>query len=428
MDRVIVYPGAIPLDSDILSVQRNIMVALGSLAQAAFGTGTIVDGLAISQTTVASMVVNVGAGSLVALSTVDATPFGSLAADSTDALVKVGVNLTATPFTLTAPVTSGQSINYLIEASFQEADGTAVVLPYYNASNPSVAYSGPANSGAAQNTVRAQRVQLQLKAGSPATAGTQTTPAVDSGWVGLYAITVNYGQTSITTANLASGNPNGAAVIPAAPFIPAKLGPGLVPGFSNAVKFSSNGTWVAPAGVTRAKARGWAGGAGGGAANGAGSAAAGGGGGGYFEGVYTVVPGTSYAITVGAGGAGGTGSGNGSPGGATSFASFASANGGTGGAGASGAVQNSTVAGGTATGGTVLNITGNGGGGAFALGSSVFAQGVGGGTFATTNTVLGVSNAALQGNGGTFPGGGANGGTVGGGGGTGAGGLLILEY
>ena len=427
MDRNIVYPGAIPLDTDILSIQRNTMIALGSLAQAAFGTGTIVDGLAISQTTVASMVVNVGAGSLVSLSTVDATPFGSLPADNTDSLVKVGVNLTATQFTLTAPVSSGQSINYLIEASFAEADGTAVVLPYYNASNPSVAYSGPANSGTAQNTVRTQRVQLQLKPGSPATTGTQTTPAVDSGWVGIYAITVNYGQTSVTTANLASGNPYGAAVIPSAPFIPAKLGPSLVPGFSNAVKFTSNTTWTAPAGITRVKARGWGGGAGGGGANGAGSAAAGASGGGYFEGVYTVVPGTSYAITVGAGGAGGTGSGNGTTGGATSFASFATANGGTGGAGTSGTVQTATVTGGTATGG-MLNITGNGGGGAISLGGSAYLQGNGGGTFSTSNAAIGVSISSQTGNGGIFPGGGGNGGTVGGGGGAGGAGLLILEY
>ena len=54
--------------------------------------------------------------------------------------------MTATQLTLTAPTTAGQSISYLIEASFAEAASTAVALPYYNASNPSVAYSGPANS------------------------------------------------------------------------------------------------------------------------------------------------------------------------------------------------------------------------------------------------------------------------------------------
>ena len=213
MDRQIVYPGAIPLDTDILSIQRNMMTALGFLAQATLGTGTWADGLLCTQTTVASMVVNVGPGSIVALSTVDASAFGSLAADSTDNLVKMGVTLATTPFTLTAPVVAGQSINYLIEASFLESDTNAVVLPYYNASNPAMPYSGPSNSGAAQNTQRIQRAQLQLKAGASATTGTQTTPSVDSGWVGLWVITVNYGMTSVTNSAI--------SVYPGAPFIGA---------------------------------------------------------------------------------------------------------------------------------------------------------------------------------------------------------------
>ena len=33
MDRNIVYPGSIPLDTDLLTVNRNTMIALGYLAQ-----------------------------------------------------------------------------------------------------------------------------------------------------------------------------------------------------------------------------------------------------------------------------------------------------------------------------------------------------------------------------------------------------------
>ena len=40
MDRILVYPGNIPLDTDILNTNRNSMVALGYLAQAILGTGT----------------------------------------------------------------------------------------------------------------------------------------------------------------------------------------------------------------------------------------------------------------------------------------------------------------------------------------------------------------------------------------------------
>jgi hypothetical protein len=214
--RPIVYPGAIPLDTDVLGTNQNIMEAIGYALQLVLGTtGTVVDGLACGPTTPASMSVVVGPGSISTMETIDATAYGSIAADTADPLVKMGINTTSTTFALTAPTTSGNSINYLLEASFEEADGTPVVLPYYNANNPSQPYSGPANNGVAQNTVRNQTVQLQLKAGAPATAGTQTTPAVDSGWVGLYIITVNYGQTTVTATSI--------SVYPGAPFLPAKL-------------------------------------------------------------------------------------------------------------------------------------------------------------------------------------------------------------
>lgn len=206
-DRQIVYPGAAPADTDILGLQRDIMIAIGYLAQAAIGTGPVVWGLPGAQTTVPGMTINIGPGAIASLATVDASAFGSLSSDA-NPLVKIGINEGTTSFTLTAPGTSGQSINYLIEAAFLESDGTPVVLPYYNASNPSSPYLGPANSGVAQNTQRLQRCSLQLKPGVAATTGTQTTPAVDSGWVGLYVITVNYGQTTVLTGGIAPYTPS----------------------------------------------------------------------------------------------------------------------------------------------------------------------------------------------------------------------------
>ena len=40
MDRQIVYPGAIPLETDLLNTYRNVLVALAKLAQAVWGTTT----------------------------------------------------------------------------------------------------------------------------------------------------------------------------------------------------------------------------------------------------------------------------------------------------------------------------------------------------------------------------------------------------
>jgi hypothetical protein len=209
MDRHIVYPASIPLDTDILSIQRHAMVSDGFLAQAMLGSAPVVNGLACTPTAPASMQIMIGPGMLSSIQTVDATPFGSLPVDNQDLLVKVGINLTSTAFTLIAPTTAGNAVNYLIEAGFSEQDVKPVVLPYWNAANPSVNYSGPSNSGTAQFTERVQRVVLNLVAGAQAPTGTQTTPTPDVGAVPLYVITVAYGATMVIPANItvASGAP-----------------------------------------------------------------------------------------------------------------------------------------------------------------------------------------------------------------------------
>src|SRR6185312_14508873 len=120
MDRSIVYPGSIPLDTDLLATNRNTMIGLGALIQAVLGSATVVDGLAVAPTAPASLAVTVGPGSITQLATLDAAAYGSLAADTTSPLVKMGVNLAPTSFTLTPPATSGQSVAWLLEASFQE--------------------------------------------------------------------------------------------------------------------------------------------------------------------------------------------------------------------------------------------------------------------------------------------------------------------
>lgn len=238
MDRIIVYPGSIPQDTDILNTNRNTMIGLGYLAQMLAGTSTLVSGLACEPTSPASLTVTVGDGSILSLETVDNTAYGSLPADSYP-LVKIGINAGAlTSFALTPPSTSGDSINYLIEATFSETDVNPLVLPYYNASNPSQPYSGPNGSGTSQNTLRQQVVELQLKAGVAAPAGTQTTPAVDSGYVGLWVVTVNYGQTAITSADIAE--------YPGAPFLPYTL-PALAGGFE--ANLSANGYQKLPSGL-----------------------------------------------------------------------------------------------------------------------------------------------------------------------------------
>jgi hypothetical protein len=322
MDRNIVYPGAIPLDTDLLSINRNTMIALGFLMRATLGTGVVADGLACTPTAPTSMSVQVMPGSLIQMSVVDTTPYGSLAADTADSLVKMGINITSQYFQLQSPVNSGYSVNYLIQACLQESDQDLIVLPYYNAANPSQPYSGSANSGLPQATLRNQSVQLQLKSGVPSSAGTQLTPPADQGWVGLYMITVSYGQTTIVSGNIAT--------LPTAPFITWKL-PRLHPGFGSGVQsFQSGAPFVVPLGVSQVEVELWGGGSGSYASVPT-SPSGGGSGGGYARKlVQGVLPGQIITVTIGNGGVAGiTGGTAAGPGGTTSFGTYVSATGGS---------------------------------------------------------------------------------------------------
>jgi hypothetical protein len=204
MDRPIVYPGQIPLETDLLNTNRFAMIGLAKLAAAILGTATQVSGFAATPDSPASMIVKIGAGEIYALTNLDGTAYSSLAADTTHQILKQGIMLDPVLLPLTAPATVGQSVNYLIQATLQETDTGAVVLPYYNSANPAGAYSGPSNSGAAQATTRKCGVVVSAKAGVAAATGSQVTPAADSGCVGMWVVTVAYGQTTITAPNIAA--------------------------------------------------------------------------------------------------------------------------------------------------------------------------------------------------------------------------------
>ena len=99
-----------------------------------------------------------------------------------------------------------------MQAIYSDVDDTPIVRPYYNSANPATGLSGPMGSGAADNTFRRGKCTISIKAGSPASSGSQVTPSPDPGNVGLYSITVANGQTTITSGNIAA--------IPTVPFFP----------------------------------------------------------------------------------------------------------------------------------------------------------------------------------------------------------------
>jgi hypothetical protein len=214
MKRQTVYAGAVPLETDLLNTNKNVLTAIGHVLQDMLGTSTLFSGLACVPTAPAGMTVNVNPGRAYSLQAIDTGAWSSLSADAHQ-IMKQGILLDAQNFSCPAPTTAGFSINYLIQGAFQEVDTGSAVLPYYNASNPSQAYNGPNGTGTSQTTARDNTVQLQLKAGVAATTGSQITPTPDAGFNGLWVITVPFGASTITSANISQYS--------GAPFLPASL-------------------------------------------------------------------------------------------------------------------------------------------------------------------------------------------------------------
>lgn len=207
MDRRIVFQQSIPQDLDILQTNKNAMIALGMLAKAVLGNGTLVDGLECTPTGPASLNVLLASGSIMSNANVDGTAYGSISSDTVNQIVKQGIRLSSGNIPATGsfavPSTSGQSINYLIQIEYQDVDGGSTVLPYYNASNPAVAFNGPANLGTSQNTIRQGALVVNVKAGTAATTGSQVTPTPDAGFTGLWVVTIANGATTIVSGNIA---------------------------------------------------------------------------------------------------------------------------------------------------------------------------------------------------------------------------------
>lgn len=472
MDRQFVYAGQIPLETDILSTNQNVYIALGKLAATLFGTGqAVVNGFGCIPTAPASMSINVAAGEIYSQQNIDSSNYSALSADTTHQIMKQGLLLDGQTISLTAPTTTGQSVAYLVQVAFQELDSGAKVLQYYNSSNPAQSYSGVSNSGQAQPTVRQNTCVISVKAGVPANTGSQATPTPDIGYIGLWVVTVANGQTTIQSQHITQ--------YLSAPFINTGL-LGLSPNFnvsptaptpeqgdtSNKVAtmsalqnalyqgkgsqlFITSGTFTVPAGVNKIYVSAVGGGAGGGggagtngdtAYFGGGGGAGGGAGQSILNAAYSVIPGDAISITIGAGGGGGTGGiagvgGNvGGGGGDTIIGSFATAKGApltfgggvqmsSGNAG-SGALRNGGYPAGSS--GTDGALAGNGGAGA----SSMYGGGggAGRGSLSVNSSQTGDDAAGYGAGGGGGGGGYGKNAVAGGNGGNGTSGMVLIGW
>ncbi|MBE7728859.1 hypothetical protein [Komagataeibacter sp. FXV3] len=187
MDRQIVYPAQIPLDSDQLNAQRNAYVGLGQLAAMAYGWATVAaSGFACTPGSGLALVI--APGSLLAPGVVDASAYGTLAAVASQLVRQYA---SRDPVTLTVP---GAGATYSVYVTPATVDTDDTVLPFYNAADPAVTYAGADNSGRTAPTVRQDVAQLSI--------GT-TVPA---GAYALWTVTVPAGATAITADMIAQAD------------------------------------------------------------------------------------------------------------------------------------------------------------------------------------------------------------------------------
>jgi|GEM_PF-1523931 len=212
MDRQIVYPGAVPLETDLLNTNKFAMIGLAKLAGAVLGSDTCLAGLLCTPVTPASLQVKVSAGEIYCLQTIDDKAYSTLPADHSDIILKQGITPGDT-FIVTPPEQPGTSHDYIIQVAYRDADTGGTVLPFYNAADPTMAFNGPGNAGEALPCVRQGICSLSLKAGTSAVSGKQTTPEADPGCISAWIITVTAGTKGITADNIKRS--------PGAPFLPS---------------------------------------------------------------------------------------------------------------------------------------------------------------------------------------------------------------
>jgi hypothetical protein len=204
-DRVQFLFGMNPPSSWHNFIQRYNRVGYGTLLWNLFGgaTGGSYANLSIVATTGLTIAVQPSVtntvGTVYQFLPEESNPFGgpgttALPADPTQVFlqgqVAAGTQAPLTGATLTPPGTAGQSINYLIECQVQTVDATSQTVTFVTPQNQQT-------TGAA-NRDRKDIGGCQSKAGTAATTGSQVTPAVDAGWVGIGFVPVANGATSIS--------------------------------------------------------------------------------------------------------------------------------------------------------------------------------------------------------------------------------------
>lgn len=197
-DRQLIYTLEQLTTVDMLQTQQNYYIALSRFMQEIVNPNAL-GGFLCTPTAVPSLNVDIGTGEIYITAPIDTTDYGvapnDIPADATP-ILKQGIYNGGT-FSTPAPVTVGESINYLIQITFQEIDNDLQPRLFKVGGTINV------------NTIRQDNAIVQIKAGTPAPTGTQVTPSPDAGFIGAWVITVAYGQTTVTSGDISqySGAP-----------------------------------------------------------------------------------------------------------------------------------------------------------------------------------------------------------------------------
>lgn len=193
--RQTLWVGELPQSAVTMQQMRDSSKSLFQFIADAMGsTNAAFSGLAATPGT--GLTIDIGAGALYQFNEIDPTTWSSLAADTSSWLLQ-GLSVAQVLSGFAAPATSGDSVNYLIEAQIAVTDSPAVNLPFTNGANP------PATVQEAQSPSRVNVINFQVLAGTAAATGSQVTPTPTAGWVPLWQVTVDYGEVSLTTADIA---------------------------------------------------------------------------------------------------------------------------------------------------------------------------------------------------------------------------------
>jgi len=197
MNRQIVYPNELLLDTDYGYQVLNSYIASSKIIEAVFGSTQQFTGLACVPTAPASLNVLIQPGQIFKLAAIDTSAYGSIPANPIE-IVKQAIMLENLQIALTPPVTASYEIKYLIQGTLQEEDAAAAPRESFNDAEPTGLPPVVQNV----SSLRADVCVINAKAGTPAPIGTGTVPALDDGFIGLWVVTVITGQTQITSPNI----------------------------------------------------------------------------------------------------------------------------------------------------------------------------------------------------------------------------------